>query len=215
MKILVTGFDPFGGEMINPSIEAVRRLPKTINGATIVVLELPTVFEVAAKQCREAILEHQVDAVLCVGQAGGRHGMTLERVAINVDDARIPDNIGQQPIDHAIQVDGPAAYFSTLPIKAMVQAMQEAGIPATISNTAGTFVCNHILYQTLYMAAHEYPHLKAGFMHIPFMTEQVVDKLEQPSMDLADMTKGLEVALHALVDYYDKQDVNISGGKEF
>lgn len=215
MKILVTGFDPFDGEMMNPSMEAVKRLPKIINGAKVETLELPTVFQVAAKQCRDAILDRQVDAVLCVGQAGGRDGITLERVAINLDDARIPDNMGQQPLDSIIQADGPAAYFSTLPIKAMVQAIQEVGIPASISNTAGTFVCNHIMYQTLYVAAHEFPHLKAGFMHIPFMTEQVVDKPGQPAMDLAHMTKGLEAALHALVDYYDKEDLQISGGKEF
>ena len=150
MKILVTGFDPFGGEKVNPALEAVKLLPKEIHGAEIHWVEIPTVFYKAAEVLETAIVRFQPDAVLCIGQAGGRASLTPERIAINQDDARIPDNQGNQPIDTPIRLDGQAAYFSTLPIKAMVQAIKEEGLPATVSNTAGTFVCNHLMYQALY-----------------------------------------------------------------
>ena len=182
MKILVTGFDPFGGESMNPAIEAVKLLPDTIAGAEIVKLEIPTVFHKSAQVVREKMQEIQPDVVLNIGQAGGRTGLTPERVAINQDDARIEDNDGNQPIDAPIQEDGQPAYFSKLPIKAMVEAIHQAGLPASVSNTAGTFVCNHIMYQTLYLVDKEFPQAKAGFMHIPFMTEQVVDKPTMASM---------------------------------
>ena len=200
MKILVTGFDPFGGEKINPAIEAVKLLPNTIKGAEIEKLEIPTVFHKSADVVREKMNEFKPDVVLNIGQAGGRMGLTPERVAINQDDARIPDNEGNQPIDLAIQEDGQPAYFSKLPIKAMVEAMKNVGIPASVSNTAGTFVCNHIMYQTLYLVDKEFPEVKAGFMHIPFMTEQVLDKPNQPAMSLTDMARGIEAAIKAIVE---------------
>lgn len=212
MKILVTGFDPFGGEKINPAIEAVKLLPNTIKGAEIEKLEIPTVFHKSADVVREKMNEFKPDVVLNIGQAGGRMGLTPERVAINQDDARIPDNEGNQPIDLAIQEDGQPAYFSKLPIKAMVEAMKNAGIPASVSNTAGTFVCNHIMYQTLYLVDKEFPEAKAGFMHIPFMTEQVLDKPNQPAMSLTDMARGIEAAIEAIVEYNDKDDIQAVGG---
>ena len=212
MKILVTGFDPFGGEKINPAIEAVKLLPNTIKGAEIEKLEIPTVFHKSADVVREKMNEFKPDVVLNIGQAGGRMGLTPERVAINQDDARIPDNEGNQPIDLAIQEDGQPAYFSKLPIKAMVEAMKNAGIPASVSNTAGTFVCNHIMYQTLYLVDKEFPEAKAGFMHIPFMTEQVLDKPNQPAMSLTDMARGIEAAIKAIVEYNDKDDIQAVGG---
>lgn len=212
MKILVTGFDPFGGESVNPANEAIRLLPDTIKGAEIEKLEIPTVFHKSAKVVRQKMVEYQPDVVLNIGQAGGRMGLTPERVAINQDDARIPDNEGNQPIDMPIQQDGQAAYFSKLPIKAMVEAMKEAGIPASVSNTAGTFVCNHIMYQTLYIVDKEFPNVKAGFMHIPYMTEQVIDKPGQPAMSLIDMARGVEAAIEAIVDYQDKADIQTLGG---
>ena len=212
MKILVTGFDPFGGEKINPAIEAVKLLPNTIKGAEIEKLEIPTVFHKSADVVREKMNEFKPDVVLNIGQAGGRMGLTPERVAINQDDARIPDNEGNQPIDLAIQEDGQPAYFSKLPIKAMVEAMKNAGIPASVSNTAGTFVCNHIMYQTLYLVDKEFPEVKAGFMHIPFMTEQVLDKPNQPAMSLTDMARGIEAAIKAIVEYNDKDDIQAVGG---
>ena len=211
MKILVTGFDPFGGEKVNPALEAVKSLPSVIHGAEIRWVEIPTVFYQSAEVLEAEIVRHQPDVVLCIGQAGGRASLTPERVAINQDDARIPDNQGNQPIDTPIRLDGESAYFSTLPIKAMVQAIKEVGLPATVSNTAGTFVCNHLMYQTLYLADKKFPNMRAGFMHIPYMTEQVINKPNTASMNLADIVKGIEAAIGAIVDYKDK-DLKIVGG---
>ena len=211
MKILVTGFDPFGGEKVNPALEAVKSLPSVIHGAEIRWVEIPTVFYQSAEVLEAEIVRYQPDVVLCIGQAGGRASLTPERVAINQDDARIPDNQGNQPIDTPIRLDGEAAYFSTLPIKAMVQAIKEVGLPATVSNAAGTFVCNHLMYQALYLADKKFSHMRAGFMHIPYMTEQVINKPNTASMNLADIVKGIEAAIGAIVDYKDK-DLKIVGG---
>ena len=211
MKILVTGFDPFGGETVNPALEAVKSLPSEIHGAEVHWVAIPTVFYKAAEVLETAIVRYQPDAVLCIGQAGGRASLTPERVAINQDDARIPDNQGNQQIDTPICQDGQAAYFSTLPIKAMVQAIKEEGLPATVSNTAGTFVCNHLMYQALYLADKKFPHMKSGFMHIPYMTEQVINKPNTASMNLTDIVRGIEAAIGAIVDYKDK-DIKLVGG---
>ena len=211
MKILVTGFDPFGGEKVNPALEVVKSLPSEIHGAEIHWVEIPTVFYQSAEVLETAIVHYQPDAVLCIGQAGGRASLTPERVAINQDDARIPDNQGNQPIDTPIRLDGQAAYFSTLPIKAMVQAIKEEGLPATVSNTAGTFVCNHLMYQALYLADKKFPDMRAGFMHIPYMTEQVINKPNTASMSLTDIVRGIEAAIGAIVDYKDK-DIKLMGG---
>lgn len=211
MKILVTGFDPFGGEKVNPALEAVKSLPSEIHGAEIHWVEIPTVFYKAAEVLEAEIVRYQPDVVLCIGQAGGRASLTPERVAINQDDARISDNQGNQPIDTPIRLDGQAAYFSTLPIKAMVQAIKEEGLPATVSNTAGTFVCNHLMYQALYLADKKFPHMRAGFMHIPYMTEQVINKPNTASMNLTDIVRGIEAAIGAIVDYKDK-DIKLVGG---
>jgi len=211
MKIIVTGFDPFGGEKINPSIECVKALPE-IEGVELIRLELPTVFKESAKRLNEVINDVKPDAVLSVGQAGGRPGITMERIAINVDDARIPDNISQQPIDEAIQLDGEAAYFSTLPIKRIVKAIREAGISAEVSNSAGTFVCNHIMYQALFAATKADKPFKAGFMHIPFIPEQTADK---PSLPLEESTKALQIAIETIRDYLNDEDIKIQEGAIF
>ncbi|MGS4809680.1 pyroglutamyl-peptidase I [Streptococcus sp. Z554] len=211
MKILVTGFDPFGGEQVNPALEAVKSLPSKIHGAEIAWVEIPTVFYKASEVLEAEIVRYQPDVVLCIGQAGGRASLTPERVAINQDDARIPDNQGNQPIDTPIRLDGEAAYFSTLPIKAMVQAIKEEGLPASVSNTAGTFVCNHLMYQALYLADKKFPNMRAGFMHIPYMTEQVVNKPNTASMCLTDIVRGIEAAIGAIVDHKDK-DLKLVGG---
>ena len=211
MKIIVTGFDPFGGEKINPSIECVKALPG-IKGVELIRLELPTVFKESAKRLNEVINEVKPDAVLSVGQAGGRPGITMERIAINVDDARIPDNISQQPIDETIQTEGAAAYFSTLPIKRIVKAIREAGIPAEVSNTAGTFVCNHIMYQALFAATKADKPFKAGFMHIPFIPEQTTDK---PSLPLEESTKALQIAIETIRDYLNDEDIKVQEGAIF
>lgn len=198
MRILVTGFDAFGGETVNPALEAVKLLPAQIEGAQLVPLEIPTarrrsleVIERAMRQCRP-------DVVVSVGQAGGRAGMTVERVGINVDDFRIPDNDGDQPVDEPIAPDGPDAYLTNLPIKAMVEAMREAGVPADVSNTAGTFVCNHVLYGVRHLCETRYPGVRNGFIHVPYLPEQVVDKPGEPSMELSDIVRGLSVALAVL-----------------
>ena len=211
MKILVTGFDPFGGEKVNPALEAVKSLPSKIRGAEIAWVEIPTVFYKASEVLEAEIEKYHPDVVLCIGQAGGRASLTPERVAINQDDARIPDNQGNQPIDTPIREDGQAAYFSTLPIKAMVKAIKEEGLPATVSNTAGTFVCNHLMYQALYLADKKFPNMRAGFMHIPYMTEQVVNKPNTASMCLTDIVRGIEAAIGAIVDHKDN-DLKLVGG---
>ena len=211
MKIIVTGFDPFGGETMNPSIECVKALPE-IEGVELIRLELPTVFKESAKRLNEFINDVKPDAVLSVGQAGGRTGITMERIAINVDDARIPDNISQQPIDETIQTEGEPAYFSTLPIKRIVKAIREAGISAEVSNSAGTFVCNHIMYQSLFAATKAEKPFKAGFMHIPFIPEQTTDK---PSLPLEESTKALQIAIETIRDYINDEDLKVQEGAIF
>lgn len=211
MKILITGFDPFGGESINPALEAVKKLPDTIEGAEVIKLEIPTVFRKSLEKIEENIQKHNPDVVISIGQAGGRFGITPERVAINIDDARIPDNETNQPIDISIFEDGDTAYLSTLPIKAMVKEMQENGIPSSVSNTAGTFVCNHVMYGVLYMAAKKYPNIKAGFIHVPYIPSQVVNKPNQPSMSIEDITKGLELCIKAIVN--NSTDIKTVGGE--
>ena len=211
MKIIVTGFDPFGGETINPSIECVKALPE-IEGVELIRLELPTVFKESAKRLNEVINDVKPDAVLSVGQAGGRPGITMERIAINVDDARIPDNISQQPIDETIQTEGEAAYFTTLPIKRIVKAIREAGILAEVSNSAGTFVCNHIMYQALFAATKADKPFKAGFMHIPFIPEQTTDK---PSLPLEESTRALQIAIETIRDYLNDEDIKVQEGTIF
>ena len=200
MKILVTGFDPFGGEKINPSIEAVKHLPGELCGARIIREEIPTCRVRGMERMNELIARHNPDIIVSVGQAGGRASITVERVGINVDDYGIPDNDGDQPQDEPIVENGPAAYFTTLPIKKMVQMMRDSGIPAAVSNTAGTFVCNHVIYETGHLIETKYPGKKFGFIHIPYLPEQVVEKVSVPSMPLELIVKGLTLAIEAIVE---------------
>ena len=146
MKVLLTGFDPFGGESVNPAFEAIKLLPDTIAGAEIVKVEIPTEFTRSISCVEAAIKEHNPDVVIDVGQAGGRACVTVEKVGINLADARIPDNAGEQPSDEPLQADGPTAYFATIPVKAMVQNVREHGLPCHVSFTAGTYVCNCVMY---------------------------------------------------------------------
>ena len=202
MKILVTGFDPFGGESVNPAYEAVKLLPDTIGGAQIFKLEIPTVFSLSGPAVEEGIKKYEPDVVLCVGQAGGRASISVEKVAINFVDARIPDNNGEQP----------AAYFSTLPVKAMVQHVKDAGLPCYLSFTAGTYVCNSIMYNVLYMCDKRYPGIRAGFIHVPYACGQVVDKANTtPSMPLETIAKSLEYAIEAIA--IDREDSGESAGE--
>lgn len=212
MKILVTGFNPFGGEKINPAIEVVKRIPDEIKGASILKLEIPTVFKKSAEVVKDAMIKEQPDYVVSIGQAGGRSGLTPERITINQDDASIPDNEGNQPIDIPIQPDGENAYFSQLPIKAMVSAMKDTGAPASVSNSAGTFVCKHTMYQTLFLTHTEFPGTKAGFIHIPFLPEQVIVRPGVASMSLDNMVKGITAAIGAIVELHGKSDLKLIGG---
>ena len=211
MKVLITGFDPFGGESVNPALEAVKALPDTIVGAEIIKLEIPTVFRKSLEKIEENIIKHSPDIVISIGQAGGRFGVTPERVAINIDDARIEDNEKNQPIDITIFEDGETAYFTNLPIKAMVKEMQDGGIPASVSNTSGTFVCNHVMYGIMYMIDKKYPNIKGGFIHVPYIPSQVVTNPNMPSMSASDITKGLELSIKAAVE--NKEDVKAVGGE--
>ena len=211
MKVLVTGFDPFGGEPINPAWEAVKAMKDTIAGAEIVKMQIPTVVGKSIEKIHQKMKELQPDLVISVGQAGGRFGVTPERVAIIVTDARIPDNEGNQPVDEPIFPDGPAAYFSNLPVKAMVQAIKDAGYPSVLSNSAGTYICNHVMYGILYYIEKEFPNVRGGFIHVPYAPSQVVNKPSTPSMALADITASLEAAVAAAIS--SKEDIRAVGGE--
>ena len=199
MKILITAFEPFGGEKVNPALEAMKLLPDKIGEAQILKLELPTVFKKSIEKVWQHIDEYEPDIVISLGQAGGRACISIERVAINIDDTTMADNEGNMPVDQPIFKDGENAYFSNLPIKNMVEDIKKAGIPANISNTAGTYVCNHVMYGVLYKIHKEKLNIKAGFIHVPFIPEQVVNKPEKPSMSLENIVKAVEIACKVLV----------------
>lgn len=197
MKVLITAFDPFGGEAVNPAYQAVMALPEMIGDRKLVKLELPTVFETAGQRLLQAVDAEQPDAVLCVGQAGGRAEITLERVAVNLRDARIADNGGNQPVDEPIDPDGPAAYFATIPTRALVEALREREIPAALSYTAGTFVCNDVLY-TLLHRIHG-TGIRGGFVHVPYSTAQAAGKpAGTPSMPVQTVVQALRVLVENL-----------------
>jgi pyroglutamyl-peptidase len=197
MNILVSGFDPFGNESINPSGEAVRRLAsRSPSGVVVRAIELPTVFHRSWALLEKAVLESAPDAVICVGQADRRARISLERFAVNIMDARIPDNDGNQPRDQAIQDRGPQAYRSGLPLRAMEKALFDSGIPAHISDSAGTYVCNYIFYQL----RHHFPEIPGGFVHVPLCTEQVLSSRGHvPFMTMDMIVRSLEVIIETVV----------------
>ncbi|WP_058910036.1 pyroglutamyl-peptidase I [Entomohabitans teleogrylli] len=208
--VLITGFEPFGGEDINPSWEVVRQLhQREIAGSRIVARQLPCTFGDSLSVLNAAIDEFRPRRVLAVGQAGGRAEISVERVAININDARIADNRGQQPIDTPVIAGGPAAWFSTLPVKAMVAAMRQAGIPAAVSQSAGTFVCNHVMYGVLHKLQ-DIADAGGGFIHVPYLPEQAVAHSGAPSMTLGMMREALEIAITVALTV--DQDVPIVGG---
>jgi pyroglutamyl-peptidase len=210
--ILLTGFEPFGGEDINPSWLIAQRLHgERIEAVQVQALCLPTAFGQALMPLKKALRQLQPSIVLCLGQAAGRAELTPERVAINVDDACVADNAGQRPIDQPVVARAPAAYFSSLPIKAMVAAMRQAGLPAAVSQTAGTFVCNHVFYGLMH-ALRRRPGVRGGFMHVPLLPEQVALHDAGPSLALADMLLGVRLALGAAV--LTPQDLGVTGGTE-
>ena len=198
MKILLTAFDPFGGESINPAQEVAAALPERIGGAEIVKLWIPTAFGKAAEMTTRAMDELRPDAVVSLGQAGGRKAMTPERIAINWMDARIPDNAGHQPKEQFIEAGGPDGCFSTLPVEAMAAAIREIGLPGEVSLSAGSFVCNEMMYRLLRHAARTMPDTRCGFIHIPFLPEQVREKPDMPCLSLEDMVRALTAALEVV-----------------
>jgi pyroglutamyl-peptidase len=212
VKILLTAFDPFGGDSVNPASEALNLINLEHEDLEIIKFIVPTVFYKSIDTVTEVIEKEQPDVVLCLGQAGGRKEITPERVAINLDDARICDNEGNQPIDTKIYEDGESAYFATIPIKAIVQKITEANLPSSVSNSAGTFVCNHLMYGVLYYISKHHYNMKAGFLHIPYMTKQVKDMEDKPALPLNQIVQGIELAIEAIACH--KVDIITTGGTE-
>lgn len=197
MKILVTGFEPFGGEKVNPSYEVVK-LIKDIENVEMLKLQVPTVFNSSVEKVIESICEFKPDYVLLIGQAAGRSAISVERVAINVDDASIADNDGNLPVDLPIDKEGMNAHFATLPIKEIVKNVKDLGIPCYVSNSAGTYVCNHLMYGVLNYIYKNKLNIKAGFIHIPYMHEQAIDKCTVSSMALGTMVTAIEETINTL-----------------
>lgn len=209
-KILITGFEPFGGDVLNPALEAIEHLDGAIiGGFEVITHALPVVRKTSIDTLLNYIAKINPDVVIAVGQAGGRSEISIERIAINVDDFRIPDNAGLQPIGEPVIPGGPAAYWSTLPIKAMMNHLNQGGVPALVSNTAGTFVCNHVFYGLMHHLAVEGNIRRGGFIHIPYLPEQVCTKPGQPSMALETIVKGLKLAVEATAL---DEDVQIGAG---
>ncbi|GAA5010083.1 pyroglutamyl-peptidase I [Pseudoluteimonas lycopersici] len=202
--LLLTGFDPFDGAKSNPSWDAASALDgRIVGGHRIVARQLPTEFDASLRALRAAIRETAPSLVVCLGLAGGRKELSLERVAINIDDARIPDNAGAQPVDAKIAARGPAAYFSTLPIKAMLAALRKHGIPAQVSQTAGTYVCNHVFYGLMH-ALRNKRDVRGGFIHVP--------NAGRGGMPLEDIAEGLRIALRVAATT--NEDARIAAGAE-
>lgn len=207
-KILLTGFDAFGGATLNPSWLAVKALHgRKILGHTVVAAQLPTVFDASLSELNALLKKHQPALVVCVGQAGGRSAISLERVAINVNDAPIADNAGGQPVDTAVKPGAPAAYFTSLPIKAMLAALHAQGVAAEVSQTAGTFVCNHVFYGLMHALAtrRELKQTRGGFIHVPWLPEQGT-----PSMSLDDVVRGLRLAVRCALQV--EKDARLGAG---
>jgi pyroglutamyl-peptidase len=191
-KLLITGFEPFGGESINPSMEAVLKLPQIINGYSVSSIILPVVFGKAAKKAIAAANDLRPDVILCIGQAGGRNAVTPELLGINLRYATIPDNEQNMPSDEPIIPEGNAAYFSTLPVRSISQALKDSGIPSYVSCSAGTYVCNDLLYSLL--AHFDKSNTRVGFVHIPYSVEQG----KEPSMTMDDIIRGITVVIESL-----------------
>lgn len=198
IRVLVTAFEPFGGESVNPSQQAAQRLAAgpALDGVELATAFLPVVFGDAIESLRAAVATHTPDVVICVGEAGGRCAVTPERFAVNLNDAPFPDNGGQQPIDEPILAGGPVAYASTLPVAAIVEAIRAAGIPAVTSSTAGSYVCNNVFYGLMHLIATERPAMIGGFVHVPYMHEQVLTRRDgPPSLSIEVITQAIGIAV--------------------
>jgi pyroglutamyl-peptidase len=210
MNILLSAFEPFGGDRVNPSLLIARHLDgETIAGALVVAVELPCVFHRALSALDEALARTRPVLAVALGLAAGREGLSIERVAINVDDARIPDNAGAQPVDEPIVPGGPAAWFSTLPIKAMAAELDAAGVPASVSQTAGTFVCNHVFYGLQQRLAGT--GVRSGFIHVPLLPEQAARYPGKPVLTLEDQVRGVRLALQVALTHQG-EDLRAVGG---
>lgn len=211
--VLLTGFDPFDGETVNPSWEAVRRLDgEVVQGHRVVAICLPTEFRRSLRVLKRAVERHRPQLALCMGQAGGSAQVSLERVAINVIDARIPDNVGHQPVDLPVVKNAPAAYFSTLPIKAMMQTLREAKLPAAVSNSAGTFVCNAVFFGLMHVLQ-SYPGTRGGFVHLPFLPQQARRHAGAPSLAEAEAARALRLMLDTALRT--RRDKRVGAGTEY
>lgn len=214
MKILLTGFDAFNGEKINPASLILDKISDEIDGHKIYKLILPTAFYRVGNILERKIESLRPDIIISLGQAGGRSEITVERIGINIADASISDNDGKKPVDERIRKDGDAAYFSSLPIKAIVKNLRKAEIPAVVSNTAGTYVCNYVMYTSLYLSSH-YENMAAGFIHVPYLPAQVLDKRGTPSMTLKEMARAVELSIRVSISYKNKEDVSMADGRIF
>lgn len=209
--VLLTGFEPFGGERINPSRELVRALDgEIVNGHRVMTAVLPVIFS-STLPMLEALLEtHRPTLALATGQAGGRSELAIERVAANLIDARIPDGDGRQPVDEPVIAGAPNAYFSTLPVKAMLARLRALGIPAALSQSAGLYVCNQVFFGLAHLVATQYPGVRAGFIHVPWLPQQAARHHGQPSMALETMVEGVRAALECAIAT--RRDLRFAGG---
>ena len=198
MKVLLTGFEPFGQEKVNPSWEAVKAFPELVEDVEVLKVCLPVSFQKAVMMLEQTIDDYRPDVVLSIGQAGGRCAIEVERVAINIADSKKPDNDGYQPQECQLRADAPNAYFSNLPLKRLVEAIQNEGIPAAISNSAGLYVCNSVFYTAMHLVYSKYPNMQAGFIHVPYLPCQVVGKNKQPFMSTEIVVQALKAVIHTL-----------------
>lgn len=206
MKILLTGFEPFNNTNVNPSGEIIKRLPVQIEEVALIKEILPVEFRKAGQRIKELLKQYEPDIIISIGQAGNRPEISLERIAVNMDCVRsldgkreLADNAGELPVDIKIEEDGESAYFSNLPIWDLIKRIQEKGIPAAASYSAGAYVCNHVMYTALYEVSKNYPHMKAGFVHVPFLTEQKEVKQNGYFMELEDMVTAIREVLAELI----------------
>jgi len=206
MKLLLTGFEPFGGEKINPAFEILKSLPDSIDGHEIIKHEIPTSYKKSIKAVESLLEKLKPDVVLSLGQAGGTFGLRVEKVGLNLRDAGSPDNDGHRASHEVIYEDGDTAYYSKLPVKAMVKKITESNIPAALSYSAGAYVCNNLLYALLYLSERHYKNMRCGFIHVPYFPEQIIGKRNTFYMTPEEMVRGLEAALLAIVENEDDID---------
>lgn len=211
--ILLTGFEPFAGDRINPSAEVAQALAgERLGPWAVQSLVLPCEFGRSLQVLGQALDAQRPALVLCLGQAGGREGITVEKLAVNLDDARIPDNAGAQPCDQPVHPGAPAARFARLPVKAMVAALHQVGLPASVSLSAGSFVCNHVFYGLLQALARRRS-VQAGFVHLPWLPEQLAGRAPAPSLALADQVRGVRCLLATALAWRGRRDLSQTGGE--